>query len=123
VTDIGWYATIPKNTVAIVRQHAEVEDIQGHLANFLRHPDVYRELGRNGRRYVEEHHTVEAYVRRLLDLVELTLRARPRQAVSWMAGRTGRAIRPWFAENTAGVLLPPLAETIGELFGEHPPEH
>lgn len=120
VTDTGWYATIPKNTVGIVRRDAESEDIQTHLANFLRTPETYRELGRNGRRYVEEHHTVEAYVRSLLDLVNATLRAKARQAVLWMSDRSGRAIRPWFAEDVAEVLLPQLAQTISDLFDEHP---
>lgn len=120
VTDIGWYATLPKNIVATVRPQAEFEDIQAHLTNFLHTPETYRELGRNGRRYVEEHHTVEAYVRCLLDLVNITLRTKGRQAVSWMSGRIGRTIRPWFADNAAGVLLPRLARTIGDLFDEKP---
>lgn len=116
VTDIGWYATVPKDTVAFVRRDAELEDIQSHLANFLRNPEAYRELGRSGRRYVEEHHTVEAYVRGLLDLVRVTLHNRAREAVFWMSGRAGRKIRPWFADNAAGVLLPQLAQTISDLF-------
>ena len=116
VTDIGWYATLPKNTVATVRPDNELEDIQTHLANFLEAPETYREIGRNGRSYVEEHHTVEAYVRDLLDLVNLTLRTKGRQAVSWMSRRMGRTIRPWFADNAAGVLLPRLAQTISDLF-------
>jgi glycosyltransferase involved in cell wall biosynthesis len=116
VTDIGWYATLPNDIVAHVRRDAELEDIQTHLANFLRTPETYRQLGRNGRRYVEERHTVDAYVRALLDLVEVTLRSRPRQAVDWMSGRAGRAIRAWFADDAAGVLLPNLACTISGLF-------
>lgn len=116
VTDIGWYATLPNDIVAHVRRDAELEDIQTHLANFLRTPETYRQLGRNGRRYVEEHHTVDAYVRALLDLAEVTLRSRPRQAVDSMSGRAGRAIRTWFADDAAGVLLPNLACTISGLF-------
>jgi glycosyltransferase involved in cell wall biosynthesis len=120
VTDTGWYATVPKNTVAIVRRDAELEDIQAHLANFLRDPETYREVGRNGRRYVEEHHTIEAYVCCLLDLVKATLRNKARQAVFWISGRSGRAIRPWFSEEAAEVLLPRLAQTISDLFDEDP---
>ena len=40
--------------------------------------------------------TVEGYVRGILDLVRITLDAGGREAVRWMAGRTGRAIEPWF---------------------------
>jgi glycosyltransferase involved in cell wall biosynthesis len=118
VTDIGWYATLPNDIIARVRQDAELEDIQTHFANFLRAPESYRQLGRNGRHYVKEHHTVDAYVRALLDLVEATLRSRPRQAVDWVSGRTGRAISAWFADEAAGVLLPNLAGAISRLFDQ-----
>ena len=121
VSDTGWYATIPTNTVGIVRPDAEVEDIQTHLANFLQRPEIYRDMGRNGRRYVEEHHTIEAYVSGLLDLVKRAERARTRYAVLWMAGRAGRALKPWFADTAGGVLLLHPARTISELFDEHPP--
>jgi glycosyltransferase involved in cell wall biosynthesis len=116
VTQIGWYATLPPDTVAFVRRENEIRDIQNHLMNFLRSPETYREIGRNGRRYVEDHHTVEAYVGGLLALVETTLQTKSREAVSWMAGRAGRAIRPWFSQNAAGVLLPHVAESISDLF-------
>ena len=116
VSDVGWYAAIPKNTVALVRADAEVEDIQKHLANFLRDPDAWRELGRNGRRYVQEHHTVEAYVQSLMELVETSLRDTARHAVLWMARRSGRAIKPWFSEEATTFLLPAVAETISNVF-------
>jgi glycosyltransferase involved in cell wall biosynthesis len=118
VTDIGWYATLPNDIIARVRRDAELEDIQTHFANFLRAPESYRQLGRNGRNYVKEHHTVDGYVRALLDLVEVTLRSQPRQAVDWMSGRAGRAIRAWFADDAAGVLLPNLAGAISGLFDQ-----
>jgi glycosyltransferase involved in cell wall biosynthesis len=115
VTDVGWYATVPENTVAMVRPEAEVEDIQYHLAEFLRGPEAYRTLGANGRRYVEEHHTVERYVHGVLEMVERTLVARSRQVASWMTARAGRAIQPWFAEDAAGLLLANPAEAIQQL--------
>ena len=40
VTDIGWYAMLPNEVVARVRPEAELEDIQTHLANFLRTPET-----------------------------------------------------------------------------------
>ncbi|MFL6515092.1 MAG: glycosyltransferase, partial [Chthoniobacterales bacterium] len=115
VTDVGWYATVPENIVAMVRPEAELEDIQHHLAEFLRDPGAYRTLGTNGRRYVEEHHTVDGYVRGLLEMVERTLTARSRQVASWMTARAGRAIQPWFAEDAAGLLLANPAEAIQQL--------
>ena len=116
VTDLGWYATLPKNTVATVRRAAELEDIQSHLANFLREPETYRQIGRNGRRYVEEHHQIDHYVNALLQFIDQTLRAKPGQAISWMTGRIGGVMRPWFDEDAAGVLLPRVARAISHVF-------
>ena len=118
VTDIGWYATLPKNTVAFVRRDAELEDIAYHLENFLVSPTRYRELGENGRRYVQQHHTVEAYVDGLLGLARATIAAKPRQAVSWVAGRAGKAISRWYAEEAAPILITRLARTISDVFDE-----
>ncbi len=68
VTQRAWYATLPEETVAFVRPEHEVEDIQGHLAKFLANPETYRELGRNGRRHVTEHHSIENYTSALLEV-------------------------------------------------------
>lgn len=116
VTDLGWYATLPKNTVAAVRRTAELEDIQNHLANFLREPETYRQIGRNGQRYFEEHHQIDNYVNALLEFIDQTLRAEPAHAVSWITGRSGGVIRPWFDEDAAGVLLPHVAQAIKDVF-------
>jgi len=118
VTDTGWYATLPKNTVATVRRDAELEDIQAHLRGFLTTPEHYRELGRNGRIYVEENHTVEAYVTGFMQLIEATVASLPRQAVAWMAGRAGRVMRPWYFDAAGGILLPGVSQTINDLFAE-----
>ncbi len=116
VTDTGWYATLPKNTVAQVRRDAELEDIQAHLRGFLMTPERYRELGQNGRLYVEKNHTMEAYVNGLMQLIDATVAYRPRQAVAWMAGRAGHAMKPWYTDETAGVLLPRSSRAIRDLF-------
>ena len=116
VTELGWYATLPKNTVATVRRAAELEDIQGHLTNFLREPETYRQIGRNGQRYLAEHHQIDHYVKALLEFIDQTLRAKPGQAISWMTGRIGSVIRPWFDEDAAGVLLPRVARAISDVF-------
>jgi hypothetical protein len=62
VTDVGWYATLPPETVATVRSAAEQEDLLLHLGNFLADPEPYRKMGQNGRTHVNRHHTIDAYV-------------------------------------------------------------
>jgi hypothetical protein len=63
---------------------------------------------------------VEAYVHGLLNVVKTTLDARAREAVRWMAGRTGRAMRPWFSETDAGLLITQVAQTIRDLVVDRP---
>ena len=116
VTDLGWYATLPKNTVVTVRRAAELEDIQNHLTNFLREPETYRQIGHNGQRYLEEHHQIDHYVNAMLEFIDQSLRSKPAQAISWMTGRIGGVMRPWFDEDAACVLLPRVARAIKDVF-------
>ena len=58
VTQRAWYATLPEGTVAFVRPEHEIEDIQRHLTGFLANPEIYRELGRSGRRHVAQRHSI-----------------------------------------------------------------
>lgn len=117
VTDIGWYATLSDDLVAKVRRDFELEDIQTHLHAFLADPRRYWEIGQNGRRYVNAHHTVEAYLDRLWELMEGTTAARPREVAIWIAGRAGVAMRPWFRESVADVCLPRAGNAIRDVFG------
>ena len=118
VTDIGWYATLPKEIVAFVRPEAEDEDLRRHLSDFLEEPERYYELGRNGRRYVNEHHSQAAYVDGLMNLIGAAMESRPRLAVRSIAARAGQAMNPWFSEAAADILLPRLAEKISQLFDQ-----
>ncbi len=68
VTDIGWYATLPASTVAKVRRESELADIQMHLAEFLRAPERYREMGQAGRAYVQRTSHDRALSRRTLEI-------------------------------------------------------
>jgi len=118
VTDVDWYATLPDETVARVRPESEVQDLQAHFTNLLRDPEKYRRIGRNGRDYVQKHHTLENYLEGVCAMLELTMRQSAHEAITWMSGRAGSAIRPWFADVAAGVLLPRLTLTISGLFGD-----
>jgi glycosyltransferase involved in cell wall biosynthesis len=115
VTNTGWYATLPENTIAPVRRETEIEDIGAHFERFLQEPEVYREIGQNGRAYVNEHHTIDAYVNGLMQLVAATRETRGRESARWLAGRAGNAMRPWFTDATASVLTPRVASAIREL--------
>jgi glycosyltransferase involved in cell wall biosynthesis len=118
VTDIGWYATLPRDTVAPVRREAELEDIQAHLAAFLAQPETYRQLGENGRRYVREHHTIDGYVEAFMEIIDQAINGRSHEAVRWVSARAGEAMSPWFDEIDRDVLLPGVARAVAEVFDE-----
>lgn len=120
VTDIGWYASLGDDLVAKVRREFEVEDIQKHLRDFVADPARYRAIGENGRRYVNAHHTVEAYLDRLWELLDKVNAARPREVATWMAGRAGVAMRPWFRDSASEICLPTAANAIRDVFGPRP---
>ena len=48
VTQVGWYTTLKKSTVAFVRPDFESEDIRGQLRAFLEDPECFAEMGRAG---------------------------------------------------------------------------
>lgn len=118
VTDVGWYATLPRDTVATVRRAAEQDDILFHLGSFLADPEPYRQKGQNGRAYVNQHHTIEGYVDGMLGAARAAVGSRARAVVRRMSLRAGQAMRPWFTDEAADVLLPGVAHRIAEVFGE-----
>jgi glycosyltransferase involved in cell wall biosynthesis len=117
VTHKAWYATLPEDSVAFVRPEHEVEDIQGHLANFLRDPESYRTLGRNGRRHVAEHHSIEKYTSGLLEIAGHASEFRAKWIARDLATRSATAMMGWSDASTIGPLSQRVAREIGLLTG------
>jgi glycosyltransferase involved in cell wall biosynthesis len=69
VTQVGWYATLPENTVKFVRPEYELDDLRNHLRNFFSDPVSFAELGQNGFALYRQQHLPEQYVQKLLRLV------------------------------------------------------
>jgi glycosyltransferase involved in cell wall biosynthesis len=111
VTKIGWYATLPPDTVAYVRPEHEVADIKAHLSAFLDNPERFSRMGERGRRVLEEEHQPEAYVQAILDLSESAQRFRPLAATSQLAERVGDHVRAWMSSAV-------FDETFGKVAGE-----
>jgi hypothetical protein len=120
VTRTAWYETLPENTVAFVRPDHESEDIEAHLAAFLAEPEKYRELGRNGQRYVAEKHSLAAYAEGLLEIAARTAEFRSRWIARDLAARAGLAMNSFCDTSTNGAFLPGVAEQIRRLAGGDP---
>jgi glycosyltransferase involved in cell wall biosynthesis len=115
VTRRAWYATLPEQTVAFVRPEHEVEDIQRHLAEFLRDPEAYRALGRNGRRHVAEHHSIEGYADALLRMAAQAPEFRAKWLARDLARRSATAMAGWGDAAAIDSLSAPVARQIGLL--------
>ena len=120
VTRGAWYETLPENTVAFVRPDHEMEDIRAHLAGYLAAPEKYRELGRNGRRYVAENHSMESYVRALLGIAARA----PEFQASWLARdlarRAASSMNSWSDRTTIQDFIPSVADQIQKLTAGKP---
>lgn len=67
VTYIGWYATIPDNAVAFVRHDREIEDIHRQLEDFLKNPDRFAEMGREGQKILAEKHSPALFAKQVVN--------------------------------------------------------
>ena len=115
VTRKAWYATVPENTVAFVRPGHEIADIQEHLAAFLEDPEKYRVLGRNGRRYVSEHHSIERYASGLLEIAAQAPDFRARWIARDLARHAASAMSDWSSATTMNAISQRVAEEIRAL--------
>lgn len=59
-----------------------------------------------------------AFADDLLQAIEAARAARPREAIRWVSGRAGQAMKPWFTDKTARILVPRLARAMSSLFDE-----
>ena len=120
VTQSAWYATLPENTVAFVRPEQETEDIQAHLAAFLKDPEKYRELGRNGCSHVARNHSMETYGQSLLEVAKRVPEFRSRWIARDLARRAASAMSAWCDSSTMDAFLPRVAEQIAKLAAGKP---
>lgn len=118
VTRIGWYATLPGDTVSFVRFDHERTDIHASLNSFLAEPERYREMGRNGRCHVEQEHTREGYVNSLLELANSVSKSRAIWFTRNLSNRVGMAMSGWCDETTADKLSGRVARQIQILSGK-----
>jgi hypothetical protein len=115
VTRRAWYATLPEDTVAFVRPEHEIEDIQRHLTELLRNPESYRALGRNGRRYVAENHSIERYAGALLEVAAHAPEFRAKWIARDLARRSTTAMAGWTDTSMIDPLSFQVAHEIGKL--------
>ena len=95
VTQVGWYAELPENIVSFIRPEHEIEDIQRNLRNFLENPSKFVEMGKNGKRFLEEKHTPEVCVQAIIDFANNLRSQRRHYLAKKLLERVGEQISIW----------------------------
>ena len=96
VTKIGWYATLPKDTVAFVSHDREIEDIQQQFKNFLNKPEEFIAMGKKGKQLLEEQHTPAIYSQSIINFSKQACKYRCKSVAYQLAKRVGQQMSNWF---------------------------
>lgn len=74
-TNIGGQAELVENGVnGLLVKPGDAGDLAEKICNILDDPELGREMGERGRKIVEENHTPEKHLRRLIEIYELVIR-------------------------------------------------
>jgi glycosyltransferase involved in cell wall biosynthesis len=112
VSRVGWYATLPAETVAFVEPDREALDIQERLNEFLSDPARFAAMGRRGRRILLEQHAPESYAQSIVEFVSHAQSFRSRSLSAPLAERAGALISDWLG---AQIPEPTLKKTATEI--------
>lgn len=112
VTQIGWYAALPKDTMAFVRPHHEIEDIHDHLKSFCQNPNFYQRIGQKGQDTLRKLHHPQQYAEALLELSQQVQKYRYRPLVNQLTQRVGQAMSLWYSPSQREFDCAHVAEAI-----------
>ena len=115
VTDVGWYSSLSRDTVAHVNPENEVADIQSHLQAFLASPEQFAPMGQRGLRTLREQHDPEKYVHTILELAAHVREFRVRKSAYDSARRAGTTMGSSGVTTAAEPIR--IAEKIYEIYG------
>lgn len=119
VTNIGWYSTLPRETVCFVDMEREVEDIQTHLRAFLSDPGEFAAMGEQGRQCFLDQHAPEKYAECVLEFAQTCQHARTRHAALYLADRAGQEMRHWCGSIQSGDAVEVVARNIDFIWHAH----
>ncbi|MGI9168339.1 MAG: glycosyltransferase [Pyrinomonadaceae bacterium] len=114
VSKVGWYGSLPSDTVAFVRADAnEIEDIQRHLRTFLTNPARFAIMGEQGRKELQQNHSPEVYASAVMEMAKRAMSFRFQAAYLALAERTASSTGDWLNPRTADRLF---LKTATEIF-------
>lgn len=117
VTDVGWYAQLPPETVFLVDPNDERGGIEAHLRALRRDPAAYARAGLAGRRVLERLHSPDAYADGLLRIAAQHAAQHARHQGHALARRAAAALLEVGPPELARPLGAEVARRIAELTG------
>ncbi len=88
VSNVGWYATLPRDAVFHIEEGNEIAGIREHLAALRRNPERYWQAGRLGRSVLERDHRPEQYARALVEIANQVPAMFARKTATQLARRS-----------------------------------
>lgn len=115
VTRTGWYASLPDEIVVKMRPHHLPEDIHQVFEDFLREPELYRQMGRRGYQWLQEIHNPHRYVQKVLEFAQHVCAQGARIAWNEFGVKADRLIDSWIEGKSRQHLRSSLQKRIDEL--------
>ena len=98
VTDTGYYATLPDETVFKAAPGDEVQAVRNAVASFREDPESGFARGKAGHTYLRRHHSAEAFAETLERFLREAVAYRLRSFAPSFSRRLGRLVREDFPE-------------------------
>ncbi len=117
VTKVGWYAQLPPDTVFMIDQANEHQEIVHHLRALRRTPSRYAEVGARGRRVLERRHSPAAYAQGLVEIASDHVAQHARRMGHALALRAARSMLDIGTKELALPMSAELGRRISELTG------
>lgn len=116
VSRVGWYASLPEDSVAFVRtDENEVADIQKHLKGLLTDPDRFAVMGQRGRQELEDRHSPDAYAAAVIEIARQGKHFGSRAAHLKLADRAAAISNDWHTPNQRERAFERVAAKVYEL--------
>lgn len=112
VTNIGWYASLPKTAVIHISIENEVHEIQRSLTKFLAMPEAVFSMGHKGESFLNIHHSPETYSRKLMKFSEYPYKSTCYPVTSRLIDEASLHLQSWFGKEATTLELVHLAEAV-----------
>jgi glycosyltransferase involved in cell wall biosynthesis len=112
VTQVGWYAEQPDDTVVHIRPESEISDLQHHLGQFLVRPQDYAAMGQRGRDRLEKMHSPDAYARAIVAFANQISPGYQNLTNQYWLERLSQQLHRWKSSQLSDTALARISEAI-----------